>query len=907
MKIKKVIAVLGGLAFVGAAAVGIALLIVSSTLPNLITIEDYKPLLVSNVYSNSGEKIGEFFRERRVVVPYEQIPPLLVRSFIAAEDSSFFEHSGVNFFAIFRAFVANLRAGRTVQGGSTITQQVAKSLLLTSEKTYIRKLKEVLLAYRMEKHLTKDQIMYLYLNQIYFGQGAYGVAMAAETYFRKQLKDLTVPEMAILAGLPQAPSRYTPVRNPTASKDRQRYVLNRMAEEGFITSDEAKKYVKEPVVVFMRESYQDKAPYFLETVRQFLVNSAGVGEKAVLDEGLNINTGLDLEKQQVAQKSVQMGLRELDKRQGYRGAAQNLTDSQEIAQFLLETRDQLIDDYLPMRTLTADGKALPEKEPLNLNPKPGSSNLPEYIRTGTLTKGIVTKVDDQWGLVTVRFAENVGLIDLETMKWARKPNPNVLSRFEEITKPSAALKTGDVVMITVVSDKFQSERIRDLINKEKKKNKKYQPKDLPDFTKYVELNLEQDPTVEGALIAFDLETSNLISMVGGYEFVQNKNEFNRTIQAVRQTGSAFKPIVYAAALDTNFNPASTIIDAPVVYEEEGQLDENKDLSKVERDIKKWKPSNYSEKFSGEILFRNALIKSLNIPTIKILEKVGVANTAMYARRLGIFSPLNMDATLGLGSSGVTLYELTKVFAHFARLGRRLRPQIISSVLDRSGTKLVENISLDQRFEEQIQAVEKEFEEKRAALSMTDTPKDPNIPDSNKPAENEQGKKSKLFFNDPDQLIAPQTAYLMTSLLRGVVEEGTGQRAKALGRPSAGKTGTTNGYYDAWYVGYTPQIVTGVWVGSDKERTLGRGETGASSALPIWLEYMKEAHKKLPEKNFAVPNDIVFVNIDNETGNLASASSKSVVRQPFLEGTEPKATTEDTKSNEENFYKEDLAE
>lgn len=902
MNTKKLIAVFGGLTFLFTAAAGVALIVVSTSLPTLITIEDYKPLLVSNVYSNNGEKIGEFYRERRLVVPYEQIPPSLVKAFLAAEDSHFFEHGGINFLAILRAFAANLRAGRTVQGGSTITQQVAKSLLLSSEKTYIRKIKEVMLAYRMESHLTKDQIIYLYLNQIYFGQGAYGVAMASETYFRKQLKDLTVPEMALLAGLPQAPSRYTPVKNPTSAKDRQRYVLNRMAEENFITSDEAKKYVNEPVVVYMRENYQDKAPYFLETVRQFLVNT--IGETAVLDEGINIATSLDIEKQQAAQKSVQMGLRELDKRQGFRGAEKNLQDPKEIAQFLLENRDKLIDDYLPARTLTAEGKAVPEKEPLNLNPKTGPNNLPEYIRIGTLTNGIVTKIDDVWGLVTVRFAENIGLIDLDTLKWARKPNPNVLSKYEEITKPSAALKTGDVIMVKVTGDKFGSDRIREIIQKEKKKNKKYEPKDLPDYTKYSELVLEQDPTVEGALIAFDLESSDLISMVGGYEFIQNKNEFNRTIQAVRQTGSAFKPIVYTAALDANYNPTSTIIDAPVVYEEEGQLDENKDLNKVEKDIKKWKPSNYSEKFSGEILFRNALIKSLNIPTIKILEKVGVNTTATYARRLGIFSPLNMDATLGLGSSGVTLYELTKVFSHFARLGKRIHPQIISAVTGRDGNKIVEKVTLDQRFQEQIQAVEKEFEEKRMAANVNEQPKDPTSPEEAAAA---QAKKSKLFFNDPDQLINPQTAYLMTSILKGVVEEGTAQRAKALGRVSAGKTGTTNGYYDAWYVGYTPQIVAGVWVGSDKERTLGRGETGAQSALPIWLEYMKEAHKKLPEKNFPVPNDIVFVNIDNETGNLASASSKSVVRQPFLEGTEPKATTEDTKSNEENFYKEDLAE
>ncbi|MGE3973686.1 MAG: penicillin-binding protein 1A [Bdellovibrionales bacterium] len=895
MKLKRLVTI--GLIgfFAGLLIVGATLLIVSATLPSLITMNDYKPLLVSHVYSAKGEKIGEFFRERRIITPPDQIPEKLIKAFIAAEDASFFQHQGVNFVAIFRAFLANLRAGRTVQGGSTITQQVAKSLLLTPERTYTRKVKEIMLAYRMEAHLKKEEILHLYLNQIYLGQGAYGVAAAAETYFRKALKDLTVAEMAILAGLPQAPSRYTPIHNPLRAKERQRYVLGRMAEEGFITEAEAKSSMQEPVVVYTREDLRDKAPFFIETVRQYLVQT--LGEVPVLDEGLKIYTSLDLEKQMAAQKSVQDGLRELDKRQGFRGVTKNLTDSQEVAKFLVETRDALIDQYLPARTISPEGIALPVKEPLNLNKKPGQPNLPEYIHAGDITQGIVTKVDDVWGVVTVRFAESTGLIDLETIKWARKPNPNVMARFEELTKPSAALKAGDVIDIKILAEKFQSSRIQEILQKEKKKNKQYQPKDLPDLTQFAEVTLEQSPTVESSLISFDLESSDILAMVGGYDF--ERNEFNRALQAVRQTGSSFKPIVYTAALDKGYNPASTIVDAPMVFEEEGQLDDKQDLNNsAQTDVKKWKPSNYSEKFTGDILFRNALIKSLNIPTIKILEKVTVAEAANYAKRLGVFSPMNMDLSLGLGSSGVTLYELTKVFSHFARMGKRTHPQFIKKVEDQSGKVLLEKVSLDLRFQEQIQQIDTEFEERRQKQIASQ---------AQPVAEGSEPAKHSLLFQDPEQLLSPQTAYLMTSLLRGVVEEGTAQRAKGLGRVSAGKTGTTNGYFDAWYVGYTPQIVTGVWVGSDKERTLGRGETGASAALPIWLEYMKVAHKKLPEINFPVPSDIVFVNIDNETGHLASASSKHVVRQPFLEGTEPKSSTEESKSNEENFLKEDLAE
>ncbi|HEX4926318.1 MAG TPA: PBP1A family penicillin-binding protein, partial [Bdellovibrionales bacterium] len=861
MRTKKILAVVLGLVLLSVIGVTASLLVISAQLPKMVTVADYKPLLVSEVYSNNGEKIGEFFRERRIVVPYEKFPKKLVEAFLAAEDSSFFEHGGINFTAIIRAFFANMRAGRAVQGGSTITQQVAKSILQATEKTYMRKIREAIFSYRMEAHLGKEDILYLYLNQIYLGQGAYGVAMAAQTYFRKNLDQLTLAEMALLAGLPQAPSRYSPIHNPLRAKERQRYVLTRMKEEGFISAEESQKSGDEPVSVYMREDYKDKAPFFLETVRQHLVKT--LGESAVLDQGLKIHTSIDVEKQVAAQKHVQDGLRELDKRQGYRGAPKNLAAAEEVAKFLLETRDKLIDDYTPLRTIVPDGRALPEKEPLNLTRKPDQKNLPEYIPVGTIVEGIVTKVDDQWGLVTVRFAETQGMIDLETMEWARKPNPNVIWENDKLKKPSDALKVGDVIQVKVTGQEFSSKRINEMLANLKKKQKNYTPPTtLPEFKQFAAVELEQDPVVQGALLSFDLETQNILAMVGGNSF--EKSEFNRALQAIRQTGSSFKPLVYAAALDHGYTPATVIVDAPIVYEEEGQLDgDNKQIKETKDDeaIKKWKPNNYSEKFTGDILFRNALIKSLNIPTVKILEKVTVDTTAMYARRLGIFSPLNMDLSLGLGSSGVTLYEMTKVFSHFGRLGKRIRPLFILKVTDQQDKTLLENVSLDMRFEEELKKLDADFEEKRLAFK------------NQKPEDKK--KLPPIFFDDPDQLIAPQTAYLTTSLLKGVVDEGTGAKAKALGRTVAGKTGTTNGYYDAWFVGYTPQISTGVWVGSDVEKTLGRGETGGQAALPIWLEYMKVAVKNVNDRSFPVPPGIVSVSIDNETGNLGSASSKEL--------------------------------
>ncbi|MEQ1875060.1 MAG: penicillin-binding transpeptidase domain-containing protein, partial [Bdellovibrionia bacterium] len=519
---------------------------------------------------------------------------------------------------------------------------------------------------------------------------------------------------------------------------------------------------------------------------------------------------------------------------------------------------------------------------------------------GTMLDGIVTKIDDQWGLVTVRFAESQGLIDLESMEWARKPNPNVMWENDKLKKPSDALKVGDIIQLTVKGMTFKSSRIQEMLDKAKKKQKNYTPPTtLPDYMQFALIDLEQDPIVEGALLSFDLESSNVLAMVGGYTYANTKykkgSEFNRALQATRQTGSSFKPIVYLSALDHGFTPASVIVDAPIVYEEEGQLEDGGKEIKETRDeteLKKWKPKNYAEKFTGDILFRNALIKSLNIPTVKILEKTGIDMVATYARRLGIFSPLNMDLSLGLGSSSVTLYEMTKAFSNIARLGKRIRPVFILKVLDQQDKPILENVSLDMRFEEEIKKLDTDFQERATAIK------------SMKPEE--KAKVPPIYFDDPDQVVSPQTAYLMTSLLKGVVDEGTGAKAKALGRTVAGKTGTTSGYYDAWFVGYTSQISTGVWVGSDVEKTLGRGETGGQAALPIWLEYMKVATKDSSDRAFPVPTGIVSVSIDNETGNLGSASSKELRNQPFLEGTEPKSSNDSgDKVDTENFYKEDI--
>lgn len=890
-KLKKLIALGVGVFFAGIIVVALFLMYVSSTLPKLVTVKDYDPLVVSEVFDRNGAVIGEFFRERRTVVPYEQIPQKLVQAFIAAEDSTFFQHSGINYFAIARAALANLKAGRKVQGGSTITQQTAKTLLLSSEKTYIRKVKDVLLAYKMEENLSKADILYLYLNQIYLGQGAYGVAEAAKVYFRKELKDLTIAEMAVLAGLPQAPSRYSPIYQPGRAKERQLYVLGRMAEEKFITQDDAKKFSEDPLTVYIRKNYADEAPYFLETVRLHLVKV--LGEEQVLNKGLRIHTSIDLAFQKRAQEAVRDGLRALDKRQGYRGAEKNLTDAKEIADFLVKSRNELIDEKNQKRIIYKDGLT-DALGALNLEKKENQKNIPYYIATNQIVPAVVTKVDDQWGLVYIRFAESKGIIDLESMKWARTPNPEQVSDQAPVTKVSEVLKTGDVIKIKVIGESFSSPRIADILADMARKQKKNykRPETLPVIKDYANVELEQDPIAEGALISFGLNSRHVLSLVGGYDFA--RSEYNRALQAARQTGSAFKPLVYAAALDNGFAPNSVLIDAPVVYEEqvEGQGD-------VE-EVKKWKPGNYDTKFGGDILFRNALIKSKNIPTIKILEKVGVSNVASYARRLGIFSPLNLDLSLGLGSSGVTLYEITKAFSVFPNGGKKFSPIFILKVQSAQGQTLLENVSMDTRYENELRELDEKFETERQAYLIAD--------------DDAKKKYPKLYFTDPEQLISPQTAYLMNSILTGVVAEpgGTGGGARALGKTVAAKTGTTNGYFDTWFIGYSPAIATGVWVGLDQEKTLGRGETGGRTALPIWNEYMETALKDIPNKSFDVPNNIVFVSIDNETGKLASANSQHVVKQAFLEGTEPTAQKEDGASPVEqeertDFFKEDLNE
>lgn len=945
--LKKVILIVLALGVLSLSGLVYFLWSVSQTLPQLITVDDYKPLLTAEVFDRNGEKIGEFGRQKRTLVKFEDIPKDLINAFLAAEDDQFFSHNGINYTAIFRAFLANLKAGRTVQGGSTITQQVAKTLLLSDERTLIRKVKEALLATKMERHLSKEDILYLYLNQIFFGQNAYGIVEAAQVYFRKDLKDLKLEEMAILAGLPQAPSRYAPIRYPKRAKARQIYVLKRMADVGFITPEQRDEARATNVEVFSRRDFQSVAPHFVETIRLLLTDI--LGSPAVQDDGIQIYSSLDVGAQRAANEAVEKGLRELDKRQGFRGAKAKLKTPEEIALFLVESKNEVLlklkDSLLIFPDGTSsDARLKPdEKEELQkkltdliLAEQSGAEEfkeaVPAPLKIGEIVPGVVVDVDDKWGLSTVRFLEGRGLIDISTMEWARTPNPAVSYKWDKIKKPSQALKVGDVVDVRIVGQRFESSRVADLLKQSRGKNP---PTDLPNFSEFAELHLEQEPMAESSLFSIDLDTEEVISMVGGFDF--KRSEYNRALQANRQTGSAFKAIVFLAGLDKGYTPSTRILDAPVVYEEEIETTDPDSDTVLKR---KWKPENHSKKYSGDILYRTVLLKSLNVPTIKIMESLGVDWVISYARRLGIFSPLNPDLTVGLGSSGVTLYEMTKAFAVLGKGGRRVRPLIVHKVTTRSGEVLLENLTLDAKFQDKIDPIHMELEAQRefhlkAKAIMKQAAQyrefNPSATEEESleaslnampfwaamsPEEQDRfridlkrnSSRPQFFFEDPDQLISPQTAFVATSLLQAAIQEGTGARARALGRPVAGKTGSTNDYFDAWFMGYTPQVASGVWVGFDQERRLGAGEVGGVAALPIWLDYMKAAHANLPEKSFAVPESIVMVNIDKETGDLASAYSKNIVRQAFVEGTEPKADDPgQSDSKTSDFLKEDFFE
>jgi penicillin-binding protein 1A len=811
--------ILLALAVVAALAGGAAWLAVYQAflrdLPDLRGLRDYQPLLTSRVLDRNGRLIGEFYDERRSLVSLEQVPRHVVMAFLAAEDDTFFEHGGLDYRAIVRAFWVNLQAGgEIVQGGSTITQQVAKTLLLTPERRYTRKIKDMLLARRIEQHFSKEEILYLYLNQIYFGHGAYGIAEAARTYFGITPDELTISQAALLAGLPKAPSSYSPHNDPAAAEQRRSYVLRRMFEEGFIpeASYEQALAAPPPITGPPEQEDMEDAAWFSEQVRRHLFDALG-GER-VRREGLVIETTLDLDAQRAAVAALRRGLEELDRRQGFRGALRRIEPG---------AIEAALPELARENGLAAEGDAPPDL--------PADRTL----------LGVVTRVDDAAGRARVAFAPGLsGVLHAEDVRWARAPDPAAFP--VPVRAIGKVLRAGDVA-------RFTREGVEDAGDRAARR-----------------VRLVQEPAVEGALLALEVDTGEVMALVGGYDF--ERSEFDRATQARRQPGSAFKPIIYGAALRAGWTAASTIVDRPLVYTDPwtGEV---------------WRPGNYKGRFYGRITLRDALARSVNNATIHLLNEVGVGDAIEYARDLGIESPLEPNLSLALGASGLSLLELVRAYAVFPAEGRPVTPRFIRRVLDAQGNLLLENVPLGPAPAEPAPPADARAAAIPAAL----------------PAGEEPAASPRMARADaplpPGHVLSPVDAYLVTELLRAVIQdpEGTGRQAKDLGRALAGKTGTTNEQRDAWFIGFSPDLVAGVWMGFDERKVLGRGETGGKAALPVWIDFMRAELARRARREFEVPEGVVFARIDRASGLLAGANGADTVFQAFADGTVPTETAE----------------
>ncbi len=770
-----------------------AYLYVSAGLPKVATLEDYRPPIITRILADDGSLIAEMSLERRIPVPVSAMPEQLVQAFIAAEDAKFFQHQGLDLTSILRAALRNLRAGGIVQGGSTITQQVAKSLLLTPERKFSRKFKEAILAWRMERHLSKEEILYLYLNQIFLGHGAYGVQAAAENYFAKNVDELTLAESALLAGLPQAPSRYSPYRHLQRAKGRQRYVLERMTDEGYIDEATAARAFAEEITIHSRSRPQvPGSAYFVEQVRRYLDQT--YGSEKTLTQGLEVHTTMNPALQQAAQRAVRNNLRTHDRRQGYRG---------------------------PLRTLD------PEQQQVFL--KEQETAWPEPPVVGERLEAVLVEGNRQ--SLVVQIGAHSGIIALGDTSWAgnlrvvpRDQPLRVDQRNRQIQLPVGSVLLGEV-----------ARPLRD---------------------GQLGLALAQEPETQGALIALDPRSGEVKALVGGYDF--NQSQFNRAIQARRLPGSAFKPIIYAAALDKGYTPATIILDTPLIFRETGEQGEERE----------WRPRNYRGTFTGSTTLREALALSHNVVTIKILQDIGVRYAINYARKLGIESPLAGDLTLALGSSAVSPLELATAFSTLANGGVRMTPNYISRIVDRDG-RILESVD------------------------PADFPDGPSA-------------DQKIRSNASERVISSETAFLITNLLESVVQHGTGTRARALRRPVAAKTGTTNDLRDAWFAGYVPQLAAVSWIGYDLERSLGRNETGARAAAPSWVEFMQAALEGVPAEHFPVPDTIEFRPIDPNTGLLSPEDSSETVYEAFAPGTAPTHyALERQQPSAQDFFKMDM--
>ncbi len=779
----------------------------SRDLPTLETLATYRPPTVTLVEDKDGKLLGEIYEKRRYVVPLEKIPKHVQNAFIASEDAAFWEHAGIDYMGIARAMFRNVQEMAMAQGASTITQQVARNFLLTSEKKLARKIREAILARRVEGAFEKEHILYLYLNEIYLGSGAYGVEAAARVYFDKHVEDLTLAEGALLAGLPQRPSDYSPHRNWEKARARQEYVIGQMIRKEFVTGDEGKTGLAEEIrIVKTRNPMRILAPYFTEHVRRHLVDN--YGSERVYNEGLIARTTCDLELQQVAQGAVTTGVETGDQNLGWRGAEVHLESPEAITAHLtkaeteLREADRMRDPVMRCEWASiggeADGESRDKKgwDCTYGAPLRDTSILDEDKRY----EAVVLTVDKKH--VIVGIGSHKAMIPLSWTPWGFEPNVQRSWRYRKLDDFNEALQVGDVVEVLLVAK--DSQEVKEL--------KGYAPTETDG--PYAAARLRQAPLLQGALLSMDLATGATRSMVGGVDI--ETSEFNRAVQAQRQVGSTFKPIVYATAIASRKLTAGTILlDAPLIY---NTLEE-----------RLWKPGNYGEEYLGHISLRKALALSRNVCTVRVLDQIGLDDVYDMALSMGITSHMEKDLSMGLGSSSLTMLELLRAYTVFPTQGQVVEPYFIESVSDRDGNVLEEHEMVPRR-----------------------------------------------------EVLEPPVAGIMTWLLREVALSGTAARTNRLGVHVGGKTGTTNDFKDAWFMGFTPDVITTTWVGYDKPRSMGVSSTGGRVSLPIWMEYMRAAYPKSLDRPFPIIPAVSWIPIDESTGRITTGGRS----MPFLVETVP---------------------
>ena len=722
----------------------------SNKIPDYKFLKSYKPPVSSKMYSGNGEVVADFSKEKRIFVPYSAIPKNVINSFLAAEDKNFFSHPGIDAKGVVRAIIRNIQnimSSKRLEGASTITQQVAKNFLLTNEVSLNRKIKEAILAFRIERALSKERILELYLNQIYLGSGAYGVAAASLEYFDKSIKELNYNEAALLAALPKAPSKYNPYRNIELAKYRRDLVLKNMYENNFLSQ---KKYIdikNKPIELKKNKKiFSEDAQYYIEDVRKSIIDK--LSYEKVYNQGYNINTPINLDLQKISTISLRNGLISYDRRKGWRGPITNINYTTDW--FKKINKKNFLENSIGWKI------------------------------------AIIRKVNQFSANIEIENKEE-GVIEYKDISWTKK-------EFLDL------LKKGDVIYVKQVKNNLYS--------------------------------LQQLPEINGGIVVMDPFTGRVFALSGGFSF--NNSEFNRSSQALRQPGSAFKPFVYALALENKYTPSSLILDAPLV------LDQGEDL-------KKWKPENYGKKFYGPSTLRTGLEKSRNLMTVRISRSLGIDKVTNFSKKMKIYKNPEELLSISLGSAETTLLKLTSAYCTFVNGGKLIEPIIIDRIQDGEGNTIINNenrkcINCDQ-------------------ISFT-------------------GKEFPIIKDNYPQVLSPETAYQITSFLQGVVERGTGKKLRKLGLNIAGKTGTTNENTDAWFIGFTSNLVIGVYVGMDNPKPLGKFETGSKAALPIFREFVKKAVKKSDSRPFKVPQNITLMVIDPNTGEKAKFTSKNTIIESY---------------------------